>query len=51
MLHPQAAANTLLAHVVSLIFLVVMIRKISDAYKKLLDQGEKLKQLVAGLGL
>ncbi len=30
----QAAANTLLAHLVSLAFLVFMTRKVTDAYKK-----------------
>jgi hypothetical protein len=41
----QAASNTLLAHLVSLAFLFVMTRKITQAYQKLADWGAQLDAL------
>ena len=46
----QASANTLFAHIISLIFLTLMIRKVTDAYKKLLDWSEKLKSSIPKFG-
>jgi len=46
---PQAAANTLLAHLVSIIFLTYLIRKIALAYKKLIEWSEGLVDSVAKL--
>mmetsp|Transcript_15019 Transcript_15019/g.38176 ORF Transcript_15019/g.38176 Transcript_15019/m.38176 type:complete len:267 (-) Transcript_15019:317-1117(-) len=45
----QAAANTLLAHLVSIIFLTYLIRKIALAYKKLIEWSEGLVDSVAKL--
>jgi hypothetical protein len=41
----QAASNTLLAHLVSLAFLMVMIKKITQAYQKLADWSAQLDSL------
>eukprot|EP00879_Flechtneria_rotunda_P024915 GHRR01026442.1.p1 GENE.GHRR01026442.1~~GHRR01026442.1.p1 ORF type:complete len:137 (+),score=44.21 GHRR01026442.1:329-739(+) len=38
----QASANTLLAHLVSIVFLTFMIRKITVAYQHVLEWGENL---------
>lgn len=38
----QASANTLLAHLVSVVFLTFMIRKITAAYQRVLEWGENL---------
>lgn len=38
----QASTNTLLAHLVSIVFLTFMIRKITAAYQRVLEWGENL---------
>eukprot|EP00878_Enallax_costatus_P001419 GHUV01001569.1.p1 GENE.GHUV01001569.1~~GHUV01001569.1.p1 ORF type:complete len:259 (+),score=78.83 GHUV01001569.1:88-864(+) len=38
----QASTNTLLAHLVSIVFLTFMIRKITAAYQRVLEWGESL---------
>jgi hypothetical protein len=40
----QASANTLTAHLVSLVFLTFMIRKITAAYQKVLEWGESISK-------
>jgi len=45
----QAAANTILAHLVSIIFLSYMTQKISVAYKKLVDWSEEVKASMSRL--
>lgn len=39
----QAAANTLLAHLVSILFLTLCLKKMSKGFKQLIEIGEKLK--------
>ena len=45
----QAASNTLLAHLVSLAFLMVVTRKITQAYQKLADWSAQLEGLKAAM--
>lgn len=45
----QAAANALLAHLVSIMFLTYLIRKIATAYKKLIEWSEGLVESVGKL--
>ncbi|KIZ07923.1 hypothetical protein MNEG_0040 [Monoraphidium neglectum] len=45
----QAASNTLAAHLVSLAFLTVLIRKITQAYQKLADWSAQLESLKAAM--
>lgn len=40
----QASANTLLAHLVSIMFLVLLIRKVTDAAQKLIEWSDNLKK-------
>jgi hypothetical protein len=40
----QASTNTLLAHLVSVVFLTFMIRKITAAYQRVLEWGENLSK-------
>uniref|UniRef100_A0A383VGL2 Uncharacterized protein n=1 Tax=Tetradesmus obliquus TaxID=3088 RepID=A0A383VGL2_TETOB len=40
----QASTNTLLAHLVSIVFLTFMIRKITAAYQRVLEWGENLSK-------
>jgi len=40
----QASANTLTAHLVSVVFLTFMIRKITAAYQKVLEWGESISK-------
>jgi hypothetical protein len=40
----QASANTLTAHIVSIVFLTLMIRKVTAAYQRVLEWGENLSK-------
>lgn len=44
----QAATNTIFAHVVSLVMLTIMSRKIMDAYKSIVDWSEQLRKSIPG---
>lgn len=43
----QAASNTLLAHIVSLAFLVVLTRKITQAYQKVSNLSKIMPRFVS----
>jgi hypothetical protein len=45
----QASANTLTAHLVSIVFLTFLVRKVTSAYQRVLEMGEQLSKSFGGL--